>query len=126
MNEFRIYDQTLPIEDENVDSARYPKNSVLAHLLDKPKTYAQVRQSCDNFGLSNTTKIDFNEGLKELMELEKVIQKANNEDEDDVDSSDAQTPTIYTNNEMKPNFERFGSMPSLVHQPVVRVSPMID
>ena len=116
----------MAIEDENVDSSRYPKNSVLAHLLDKPKTYTQVRQSCDNFGLSNTTKIDFNEGLKELMELEKVIQKANNEDEDEADSSDAQTPTIYTNNQMKPSFERFGSMPSLMHQPVVRVSPMID
>ena len=85
-----------------------------------------MQQSCDNFGLSNTTKIDFNEGLKELMELEKVIQKANNEDEDGGDSSDAQTPTIYANHEMKPSFERFGSMPALAHQPIVRVSPMID
>ena len=126
MNEFRIQDETLPIEDEDVDSSRYPRNSVLAHLLDNPKTYAQVRQSCDNFGLSNTTKIDFNEGLKELMELEKVIQKANKEDEDGGDSSDAQTPTIYASTDMKPSFERFGSMPALVHQPTVHVSPMID
>ena len=75
--------------------------------------------------MSTDSQIEFDQGLKELIELDEVLKQAQKAYDDEESGA---TPDKLDCRDMKPHFERFSSPSAMAHHhpSVVKVNPMVE